>query len=60
MTLNPPRRVRVALYLFGMVLTPLVAYGFDTGHIGTAEVTLFGAYIALAFAIAAGNVPSNG
>ena len=46
----------MALYLLGMLATPLVGYLFDRGLIGDAEVALFGAYVALCFALAAGNV----
>jgi hypothetical protein len=51
-----PAGVRFALYLIAMLATPLVAYLFQRGTIGEAEVTLFGAYIALVNLLAAANV----
>jgi hypothetical protein len=51
-----PAGARFALYLVGAVATPLIAYLFSTGRIGEAEVTLFGAYVALVNLLAASNV----
>lgn len=48
-----PARARFVLYLIGALATPLIAYLFERGTIGEAEVTLFGAYIALINLLAA-------
>lgn len=59
MTINPPRRVRVALYLVGVFLAPLVAYLYDRGVIGSAELALAGAWFAALNLLAAANVDTS-
>lgn len=56
MPTNIPPKVRLALYILSALATPLVAYLFDTGRIGDAEVSLFAAYIVLVNALAAAKV----
>jgi hypothetical protein len=51
-----PAGARFALYLVGAIATPLIAYLFERGTIGEAEVALFGAYVALVNLLAAANV----
>lgn len=53
MPVNVPPKVRFALYILGALATPLIAYLFEGGSIGTAEVTLAGAYLALINLLAA-------
>ena len=60
MNLNPPRRVRAAVYVANMLAAPLVAYAFAKGWIGTLEVTLFGAEVSAGFAVAGLNLPTKG
>lgn len=55
MSLNPPRRVRIALYLLAMLGTPLVAYLYTRGLIGDPEAVLWAAYAAICNALAIGN-----
>ena len=52
MKLNPPRRVRVVLYVANLIGTPLVAYALAKGWIGTLEVTLWSAEAAVTFGLA--------
>lgn len=52
MTLNPPRRVRAAIYLANLFGAPVVAYAFAKGWIGELEVTLYGSEAAAAFLMA--------
>ena len=59
MTLNPPRRVRAALYVVNMIGTPVVAYALAKGWIGTLEVTLWGAEATAAFGLAGLNTPTE-
>ena len=57
MTLNPPRRVRAAIYIGNVIGTPLIAYAFAKGWIGELEVTLWGSEVAAAFLLAGLNLP---
>jgi hypothetical protein len=54
-----PPTARFVLYLIGALATPLIAYLFQRGTIGEAEVTLFGAYVALINLLAASNVDNS-
>jgi hypothetical protein len=56
MTLNPPRKVRAALYIFTAVGTPLVAYLKVKGLIGDPELVLWAAEVTVVNGIAALNV----
>ena len=61
MTINLPYKVRAALYIFTAVGTPVVGYLFDRGSIGTGEVALWGAEVAVVNIMAALNTsPSKG
>jgi hypothetical protein len=53
MPVNVPPKVRFGLYLTGALATPAVAYLFERGTIGAAEVGLAGAYLALLNMLAA-------
>jgi hypothetical protein len=55
MRINPPRRVRVALYLVGVFVPPLAAYGYAKGVLGPAELGLIGTYVASINLLAAAN-----
>ena len=57
MNLNPPRRVRAALYVANLIGTPVVAYALAKGWIGTLEVTLWSAEAAVTFGLAGLNTP---
>lgn len=52
MPLNPPRRVRAALYVLTMVGTPLAAYLKFKGLIGDPELALWGAEVTIVSALA--------
>ncbi|MBA2952099.1 hypothetical protein GON03_18970 [Nocardioides sp. MAH-18] len=52
MNLNPPRRVRAAIYIANVVGAPLVAYCFAKGWIGQLEVTLWSGEVSAAFLLA--------
>lgn len=56
MTLNPPSKVRAALYIITIVGTPLVAYLSARHIIGDLEVALWSAEVAVVNAMAALNV----
>lgn len=58
MRLNPPRRVRVAIYVCNVVAAPVVAYAFSKGWIGTLEMTLYSSEVAGAFMLAGLNAPA--
>lgn len=58
MPLNPPRRVRVALYVSTLVGTPIVAYLNARGLIGDLEVILWSAEVAVVTGLAALNTPA--
>ncbi len=59
MNLNPPRKVRIALYVLTACGTPVVAYLLAKEIIGTLEVTLWSAEVAVVNAMAALNVNTN-
>lgn len=56
MKLNLPPRVRVAIYVFSALGTPVVTYLFDAGIIGVREIALWSAEMAVVFAMAGLNV----
>lgn len=56
MNLNPPSKVRAALYIFTAIATPIVAYLLAKGFIGTLEVTLWSAEVTVVSAMAGFNV----
>lgn len=56
MVLNIPYRIRAALYVVTAIGSPLVAYLLSRGIIGTVEVTLWSAEVAVVGALAAFNV----
>lgn len=61
MTLSVPYKVRAALYVLTALGTPVVAYLFAKEYIGTLEVTLWSAEVAVVSALAAFNtVPTKG
>lgn len=59
MTLNPPEAVRKALYIITGVGGPLVAYLLAKEVIGTLEVALWSAEVAVVSAMAAFNVQTG-
>ena len=59
MTLTIPRRARVGIYLANLLGTPVVVYLVAKGVLGDLELTLWGAEVAAAFAVAGLNVPSS-
>jgi hypothetical protein len=59
MTVNPPRRVRIALYLITVLGTPLIAYLNAKGILGSLEVTLWSAEVAVVTGLAALNTTSR-
>lgn len=56
MIVNFPPRVRLALYIFTVVGSPVVAYLSDKGTIGTREVALWLAEVSAVSLLAAFNV----
>jgi hypothetical protein len=61
MPLNPPRRVRAALYVLTAVGTPIAGYLKFKGYIGDAELALWGAEVTVVNTLAALNTaPSAG
>lgn len=56
MSFNLPPKVRAALYVLTALGTPVVAYLFARGTIGTLEVTLWSAEVSVVTAMAALNV----
>jgi hypothetical protein len=56
--LNPPRRVRAALYVLTAVGTPVAAYLKFKGLIGDAELALWGAEVTVVNGLAALNTGS--
>lgn len=56
MKVNVPRRGRIALYLVNVLGTPLVVYAVAKGWIGDLELTLWGAEVTAAMAVAGLNV----
>lgn len=59
MTVNLPDKVRTALYILTVLISPLVAYLNATGIIGELEVNLFAAYVTAIAAMAGFNVPTK-
>jgi hypothetical protein len=59
MTLNPPRKVRAAIYVANLIGTPVVAYLLAKGYIGNLELSLWGAEATAAFALAGLNTPAE-
>lgn len=57
MTLNPPRRVRAALYVLTAVGTPVVAYLNVKGILGDPEMVLWAAEVTVVNGLAALNTP---
>lgn len=55
MNLNPPRRVRAALYLSATFATPTVLWASTEGYLNAATTVLFGSYIAIVSGLAAAN-----
>ena len=55
MNLNPPRRVRAALYVLTALGTPIAAYLKLKGYIGDAELALWGAEVTIVNSLAALN-----
>lgn len=55
MTFNVPYKIRAALYIITGVGTPIVAYLLAKGYIGTLEVTLWSAEVAVVSGLAAFN-----
>ncbi len=56
MTVNLPRRLRLALYLLNVCGTPVVVYALAKGWIGQLELTLWGAEVTAAMTLAGLNV----
>jgi len=55
MSLNPPRKVRAAIYIFSVLATPLVIYARSKGYIGDLEVALWSAEQMAVLSLAAVN-----
>lgn len=55
MRLNPPRRIRAALYVLTAAGTPVVAYLAAKGYIGDLELALWTAEVTVASTLAAFN-----
>lgn len=55
MNLNPPRRVRAALYVLTAIGTPIAAYLKFRGIIGDPELALWGAEVTVVNGLAALN-----
>lgn len=58
MNLNPPRRIRAALYVLTAVGTPVVAYLNVKGILGDPEMVLWAAEVTVVNGLAALNTPS--
>lgn len=58
MNLNPPRRVRAALYVLTAIGTPVVAYLNAKGIVGSLEVALWSAEVTIVNGLAALNTGS--
>ena len=56
MTLNPPKKVRAAIYVSNGLLAIVVAYLNAKGIIGVAEVTAWAAYSLFTSSLAGYNV----
>lgn len=59
MNINPPYKVRIALYIITAVGTPIVAYLLARNVIGELEVALWSAEVTVVNAMAALNVASK-
>lgn len=59
MTVNIPRRLRLALYVLNVFGTPVVVYALAKGWIGDLELTLWGAEVTAAMTLAGLNVGSG-
>jgi hypothetical protein len=59
MTLNLPPKVRWVLYVLTLVSAPIVAYALAKGWIGSLEVTLWSAEVAVISGLAAFNVDQS-
>ena len=59
MHLNPPRRVRAALYLITAIGTPVAAYLKVKGYIGDEELALWAAEVTVVNGLAALNTGST-
>jgi len=58
MSLNPPYKVRAALYVLTMIGTPVMAYLLSKGYIGTLEMALWSGEVSVVSALAAFNTSS--
>ncbi len=58
MNLNPPRRVRAALYIITALGTPLAAYLKVKGYVGDEELALWAAEVTVVNGLAALNTGS--
>lgn len=56
MILNPPPKIRAAVYVFTALATPVMTYLLVKGYIGEAEMALWGAEMTAVFAMAGLNV----
>lgn len=56
MSLNPPSKVRAAIYVATAVMTPVVMYLQAKGIIGALEVSLWGAEVTVMSVMAGFNV----
>lgn len=59
MNVNPPRRVRLGIYVVTLFGTPLVAYLNARGIVGDLEVALWSAEVAVATGLAALNTSTT-
>ena len=59
MKITLPHRLRLALYVLNVLGTPVVVYARAKGWIGDLELTLWGAEVAAAFALAGLNVTAG-
>ena len=55
MTLNPPRKIRAAIYIFTALGAPIVSYLLAKGVIGELEMALWSAEVTAATALAFAN-----
>ena len=55
MTINPPRQVRMVLYLIATFATPTVIWASSTDRINDPTSVLFGSFIAIISGLAAAN-----
>ena len=59
MTVNLPKKVRLAIYIANGALYPVMTYLLAKDIIGTLEMALYGAEAAFAFTVAGLNVPAE-